>query len=477
MSSSGPIGSGDPLPVLPRLSLVAQDERRSCWPRHPAARGYSRVSGGKAVDAMLYHWIWTRAEKLGFSWGEAGWILEDNPAMNAGLENMIFRVDKTYRLELPPAMKVLVTGATGFVGSHLVEALCRRGIEVFGAGPLPRGRHNWKSLGVRIVAGDLDGEGDALAGAVRGAGGSSSTWPAWWRRRASRTSCAATGTTPPGWWRPRAGAGAPRFVLVSSMAAGGPAEPGRPAHRRRAAPAGHGLRSQQARGRIGGHRRHPALGDPASADGLWAARPRGAEGVPHGSTPAWRRCSGNGEPAALGRTYLPVILIIPGALVAFVAQGLTGWVARHVTRPPRNRSCRSLPHAASGRTTPSPCRCSSSNNEAPVTSSADSARLPWCANLITERSLAMGFDGIIGLGYLAVLAYAAPQIRVSDWRRGATPRACGLGCGAYECMPHACGYQRLNHRPKQPRGGSRRNRDAQGVRYREPCGGPLADEP
>jgi GNAT superfamily N-acetyltransferase len=53
---------------------------------------------GKAIDAMLYHWIWTRAEKLGFRWGEAGWILEDNAAMNAGLEKMTFRVYKTYRL-------------------------------------------------------------------------------------------------------------------------------------------------------------------------------------------------------------------------------------------------------------------------------------------------------------------------------------------------------------------------------------------
>jgi len=53
---------------------------------------------GKGVDAMLYHWIWTRAEKLKIYWGEAGWILEDNPAMNAGLEKMTFRVYKTYRL-------------------------------------------------------------------------------------------------------------------------------------------------------------------------------------------------------------------------------------------------------------------------------------------------------------------------------------------------------------------------------------------
>jgi GNAT superfamily N-acetyltransferase len=53
---------------------------------------------GKGIDAMLYHWIWTRAEKLRIYWGEAGWILEDNPAMNAGLEKMTFRVYKTYRL-------------------------------------------------------------------------------------------------------------------------------------------------------------------------------------------------------------------------------------------------------------------------------------------------------------------------------------------------------------------------------------------
>jgi GNAT superfamily N-acetyltransferase len=52
----------------------------------------------KGVDAMLYHWIWTKSGERGIYWGEAGWILEDNPAMNAGLEKMTFRVYKTYRL-------------------------------------------------------------------------------------------------------------------------------------------------------------------------------------------------------------------------------------------------------------------------------------------------------------------------------------------------------------------------------------------
>jgi GNAT superfamily N-acetyltransferase len=53
---------------------------------------------GRGVDAMHYHWIWTRSGERGIYWGEAGWILEDNPAMNAGLEKMTFKVYKTYRL-------------------------------------------------------------------------------------------------------------------------------------------------------------------------------------------------------------------------------------------------------------------------------------------------------------------------------------------------------------------------------------------
>jgi GNAT superfamily N-acetyltransferase len=53
---------------------------------------------GKGIDAMLYHYIWTTTARYGITWGEAGWILEDNPAMNAGLEKMGFTVYKTYRL-------------------------------------------------------------------------------------------------------------------------------------------------------------------------------------------------------------------------------------------------------------------------------------------------------------------------------------------------------------------------------------------
>ena len=88
--------SGRLLPVLPRLVWALK--MRQIHRARILLLGVIPEYRGKAIDAMLYHWIWTRAEKLGFRWGEAGWILEDNTAMNAGLEKMTFRVYKTYRL-------------------------------------------------------------------------------------------------------------------------------------------------------------------------------------------------------------------------------------------------------------------------------------------------------------------------------------------------------------------------------------------
>jgi GNAT superfamily N-acetyltransferase len=53
---------------------------------------------GKGLDAVLYEHIWRTGTGRGITWGEAGWILEDNPAMNLALEKMGFAVYKTYRL-------------------------------------------------------------------------------------------------------------------------------------------------------------------------------------------------------------------------------------------------------------------------------------------------------------------------------------------------------------------------------------------
>ena len=89
--------SGRTVPDDPQAALGPQDPEDPPRPHPPARRRCPSIEG-KGVDAMLYHWIWTKSGERGIYWGEAGWILEDNPAMNAGLEKMTFRVYKTYRL-------------------------------------------------------------------------------------------------------------------------------------------------------------------------------------------------------------------------------------------------------------------------------------------------------------------------------------------------------------------------------------------
>jgi GNAT superfamily N-acetyltransferase len=53
---------------------------------------------GRGVDAMLWHWLWSRGLQHGFRWGEASWILEDNTPMRNAAERMGFEHYKTYRL-------------------------------------------------------------------------------------------------------------------------------------------------------------------------------------------------------------------------------------------------------------------------------------------------------------------------------------------------------------------------------------------
>ena len=123
-------------------------------------------------------------------------------------------------------MKALVTGATGFVGSHLAEALHRRGDEITA---LVRSRGKAEALaplGVRVVIGDLD-DAASLARAAEGqdivfhvAGLVAA------RDERDFLRCNRDGTA--GLVAAATRANVSRFVYVSSMAAGGPAEPGRP---------------------------------------------------------------------------------------------------------------------------------------------------------------------------------------------------------------------------------------------------------
>lgn len=126
-------------------------------------------------------------------------------------------------------MKALVTGATGFVGSHLAEALRRQGAEVTALVRSPAKAAHLTTLGVRTVAGDLH-HLPALIEAARDqdiifhvAGLVAARDEAEFlhgNREGTRNLLAAIAH--------QRGDRAPRFVLVSSMAAGGPAPRGHP---------------------------------------------------------------------------------------------------------------------------------------------------------------------------------------------------------------------------------------------------------
>ncbi len=123
-------------------------------------------------------------------------------------------------------MRALVTGATGFVGSHLADALRHRGDEVTAVARSPQKAAALTAAGVRVIAGDLH-DTEALqraaeqqdvifhvAGLIAARDEAGFMWA---NREGTRNVMAAAEA-----------AGAPRFVLVSSLAAAGPSPRGAP---------------------------------------------------------------------------------------------------------------------------------------------------------------------------------------------------------------------------------------------------------
>ncbi len=123
-------------------------------------------------------------------------------------------------------MKAFVTGGTGFVGTHLVQALRARGDAVT---CLTRSATQARRLGwtdVRTISGDLDDaaalrEGCAGADVVYHVAGRISARDLGGFMRANRDGTANLLEAVPR-------DAAPRFVLVSSLAAAGPTVPGEP---------------------------------------------------------------------------------------------------------------------------------------------------------------------------------------------------------------------------------------------------------
>ena len=124
-------------------------------------------------------------------------------------------------------MNVLVTGATGFVGGHLVDRLLERGDTVTALVRSSAGAMPLAERGVRLVVGDLAAT-KAIAEAVRGqqvvyhvagllGAASEADLMAANRDGTRRVAEACAAEEVP-----------PRLVLISSMAAGGPARRGTP---------------------------------------------------------------------------------------------------------------------------------------------------------------------------------------------------------------------------------------------------------
>jgi GNAT superfamily N-acetyltransferase len=86
--------SGRLFPGLLKILWYSRGINRSRIPLLGTIKEYR----GKGIDALLYHWIWTRAADRGIYWGEAGWILEDNAPMINALQRLGFSPYKTYRI-------------------------------------------------------------------------------------------------------------------------------------------------------------------------------------------------------------------------------------------------------------------------------------------------------------------------------------------------------------------------------------------
>lgn len=123
-------------------------------------------------------------------------------------------------------MRALVTGGTGFVGHHLIDALLRRGDDVTALVRSPAKAAPLKERGVRLVTGDLD----ALPAMREAATGAEVVYHVAGvvaaRNDAEFLHANRDGTA--NLLAAAAEVGTPRFVLVSSLAAAGPSARGTP---------------------------------------------------------------------------------------------------------------------------------------------------------------------------------------------------------------------------------------------------------
>ena len=263
-----------------------------CWASFPsgAARG---------VDAMLYHWIWTKAGGARDLLGRGGLDPRGQPRHERGP-----REDGLHASTRPTGSTIDRYEGAGDRRAPASSAATssrpcsRRGARGHGAGALARqGGAARRSSGVRLVARRPRTIDAALREAAPGQDVDRTTWPAWWRRGTRPSSSGPTARAPPTCSprrdRPSA-AEPPRFVLVSSMAAGGPSTPGRPLRGDEPPRPVTAYGRSKLAGRSGAC---AAAGSPGPSSGRrWSTAPanRGPQGLPARPHAGSRRCSATG---------------------------------------------------------------------------------------------------------------------------------------------------------------------------------------
>ena len=242
-----------------------------------------------AMAYLLCDEIYHRARERGYQWAEFSWTLETNTAINTMIHNIGIRPlqDLPPVREAPHAMKVLVTGASGFLGSHIAEQLARQGHTVRVLVRRTSDRSFLRGFETEEALGDVT-QPESLPAAVAGVDAVVHAAGLVKARSAAEFQAVNAGGTANLLSALNGAGGLRRFVLISSLAAHGPSPDGRPRRPTRPPPpsSDYGRSKLMAEELVrswAGEERPATIIRPARH--LRAARPRHAALLPDGPPP------------------------------------------------------------------------------------------------------------------------------------------------------------------------------------------------
>ena len=111
--------------------------------------GYRKMG----IEACLYGRIIRAFEAKKMKYAEASWTLEHNHLINSAIEQIGGKLYRKYRIFEKPILKkkVLITGASGFVGSHLIDTALNENMDVYAAIRPESNVDHLKDLGIKFT--------------------------------------------------------------------------------------------------------------------------------------------------------------------------------------------------------------------------------------------------------------------------------------------------------------------------------------